>query len=125
MLVIVSYILNKLAPIVNFIGVLGIIGSICVCSDCGKWTVDSSGDMCSCITAGVHWTLYSMTIVFAVIGLIFGIFAYKNDIPPRWTWSRSRNSLFEFSIAAVLGYAVNFAMWPPCVFFVRFIIEKI
>lgn len=50
MLVIISYILNKLAPIVNFIGVLGIIGSICVCSDCGKWTVDSSGDMCSCIT---------------------------------------------------------------------------
>ena len=59
----------------------------------------------------------------AIVGLVFGVAAYRNDIPPRWSWSKSRNSLFEFSVAAVFGYAVNVAMWSPAVYMIKFFIN--
>lgn len=122
-MLVISYILNKLSPIVNPLGVLGLLLSILVCADCGRFTVEGDYEaICSCSVQGFHMELYLVTIILAVVGLIYGIFAYKNDVPPRWTWSKSRNALFEFSIAAVLGYMVNFAMWPPCVFIVKYFI---
>lgn len=123
-MLVISYILNKLSPIVNSLGVMGLILSILVCADCGKFTVEGDyEEICSCAVQGIHIGLYVIMIICSVIGLVYGIFAYKNDVPPRWTWSKSSNALFEFSIATVFGYVVNFAMWPPCVFIVKYIIR--
>ena len=62
MIVVITYILNLLSPVVNFLGFMGV--------GCA-WLMDDNMEV------------FIMTAVAAVIGLIFGIFAYKNDIPPR------------------------------------------
>lgn len=102
MITVFAYIINLFAPIVGPLGVLGLLFS-CVCED---------------------WHTLVIAGVFAVVGLIFGIFAYSLGIPPRWFWSKSINELFSFSVTAVLGYAWNFAAWPGAVYFVMDIIEK-
>lgn len=125
-MLVISYILNKLSPIVNCLGVMGLFLSILVCSDCGRFTVEGDyKEICSCAVQGIHIGLYVTVVICAVVGLIYGIFAYKNDVPPRWFWSKSRNSMFEFSVTAVFGYMVNIAMYPPCVYFIIYMIEKI
>lgn len=99
MIRIVAYILNFFAPIIDILGVIGLFSCVI------------TGDFLILIFAGILW----------LVGLIFGISAYKEDIPPRWTWSKSANELFKFSITAVLGYAGNFAMWP-CAFYTILVI---
>lgn len=101
MLVVLAYIINLLAPIVNTMGLIG---------------------LCGCI---IYEELYILVIAgaLAVVGLIFGIFAHRNDIPPRWSWSKSRNELFRFSVTAVLGYAMSFAMWPCAIYLVNLVID--
>ena len=103
MIVVISFILNHLSPIVNFLGIMGV--------GCA-WLMDE------------NMGVLIMTAIAAGIGLVFGILAYKNDIPPRWFWSKSRNSMFEFSVAAVFGYMVNIAMYPPAVYFIMRTIEE-
>lgn len=103
MILVLAYIVNLLAPIVNMIGLFGIFG---------------------CISYGDFYIL-GIAMSFAIAGLVFGIFAHRNDIPPRWSWSKSKNELFSFSVTAVLGYAVNFAMWPFALYLIGVIVEKI
>lgn len=103
MLIVLSYILNFFAPIVNTLGILGLCG--CVVYD----------DSHILIISGV----------LAVVGFIFGIFAYPLGIPPRWFWSHSANAIFEFSVTAVLGYAWNFAMWPCAIYLIMKIAEMV
>ena len=95
-MVVLAYIINLLAPVVNFLGMLG---------------------LCGCV---IYEDLYVLIFaaVMAVLGLVFGIFAYKLDIPPRWFWSKSKNDLFRFSVAAVLGYAGSLAMWPCAIYMI-------
>lgn len=102
MVVVIAYLLNLFAPIVNIVGLLGLIGAILY------------EDIAPLIYGGIA----------AVVGLIFGVFAYRNDIPPRWTWSKSRNQLFGFAVTTVLGYALNVAAWPLAVYMVGVIINK-
>ena len=61
----------------------------------------------------------------AIVGLIFGIAAYRNDIPPRWFWSKSKNDLFCFSVVAVLGYAWSFASWVLAIYLINEIVSRI
>lgn len=98
---VLSFIINLLAPIVNPLGVLGI---------------------CWCILEDDYHIL-AISGALAMVGLIYGIFAYRLDIPPRWFWSRSINEIFSFSVTAVLGYAGSFALWPPAVYFVQYFID--
>ena len=100
MITVLAYIINMFAPIVNAIGAIG----LCVCV--------------------VYEALHVLAIAgaMAVVGFVFGIFAYRLDVPPRWFWSKSKNELFEFSISAVLGYAWSFAMWPCAVYLVRHVL---
>lgn len=100
MILIISYLVNSLAPIVNTIGLFGLIGSI----------VYEAPKIL--IIAGALF----------VVGLLFGIFAHRMDIPPRWFWSKSKNEIFGYSITAGLGYAWSFAMWPCAVYFVTLIV---
>lgn len=103
MLLVLAFIINILAPIVNSLGILG---------------------LCGCIINGdVH--ILVIAAILAVIGLIFGIFAYHLDIPPRWFWSHSANEIFEFSVTAVLGYAWNFAMWACAIYLIQLIVDSL
>ena len=87
---VLCFIVNLLAPFTNALGLFGLLLA------CGRG----------------EWSILYGAIPFALIGLVFGIIAYRRDIPPRWFWSRSANEIFEFSISAVLGYAINFAAYP-------------
>ena len=102
MIIVISYILNLLAPIVNTLGVFG---------------------FCLCFPYDDLYILWYCGVA-AIVGFIFGIFAYKNGIPPRWFWSKSADEIFSFSVTAVLGYAVNFAMWPTAIYLVQGLVEK-
>lgn len=93
MITIIAFIINSLAPIVNIMGLIGLCG-------CGMYGFG-------------HLFIYS-AILF-VVGLVFGVFAYNQDIPPRWFWSKSKNDLFRFAFTSVLGYAWSFAMWPTAI----------
>ncbi len=103
MIVVIAFIINLFAPIVNVVGALGLIGCI--------------------IYQDFH--LLPAAVTFAIIGFMFGLFAHRNDMPPRWSWAKSKNELFRFSVVAVLGYAWNFAAWIFAIYLVRFILEKI
>lgn len=56
-------------------------------------------------------------------GIVFGIFAYKNDIPPRFFWSKSKNEIFEFSVSSILGYGIYFGLLPSAIYFISQIVE--
>lgn len=102
MIIVLTFLINLFAPIVNTLGAIGLCG--CIVYD----------DM--------H--VFGIATPLAVVGLIFGLIAYRNDIPPRWFWSKSANSLFEFSVTAVLGYAWSFAAWPFAIYLVNVVIDK-
>ena len=102
MIVVISFIINLFAPIVNPLGLLGLL------------YVFTQGDVEVLIGSAA----------LAVVGFVYGIIAYHNDVPPRWFWSKSVNQLFSFAVTAVLGYAINFAMWPCAIYFVKAILEK-
>ena len=103
MLIVLSFLINLLAPIVNALGMVGLCG--CIAYDDPQILIISG--------------------VLAVVGFIFGIFAYPLGIPPRWFWSHSANAIFEFAVTAVLGYAWNFAMWPCAIYLIRLIAEMV
>ena len=103
MIVVIAYIINLFAPIVNMVGLLGLIG---------------------CIVYDDLFVL-GIAVPVAVIGFIFGIFAHRNDIPPRWFWAKSKNALFEFSVTAVVGYAWSFAAWPLAIYLATVIADKV
>lgn len=102
-MVVLAYIINLLAPVVNILGLLG---------------------LCACV---VYEDLYVLVLaaIMAVVGVVFGIFAHKNDIAPRWTWSKSKNDLFRFSVMAVLGYAGSLAMWPGAIYMIKTVINAV
>lgn len=97
MIVVIAYIINFFAPIILLPGIIGLLA-------------------CTAVNQDFHILLYAG--VLWVVGLIFGIFAYRNDVPPRWSWSKSTNELFDFAVTTVLGYAWNFAMWPCAIYFI-------
>jgi hypothetical protein len=97
---IVAYILNLFAPIVFWCGLFGFFG-------CGVY------DDC-------QYYLYSL--ILFILGIIFGVFAYKQDIPPRWSWTKSHNELFRFSVSQVIGYGISFAMWPFAIWMITVLV---
>lgn len=90
MIVVLTFIINLLAPITNLLGALGACYAI----------------------MNEDWNVLILAGVFAVVGLVFGIFAYGLGIPPRWFWALSINEIFSFAVTAVIGYAGIFAAWP-------------
>lgn len=99
----ICFVINLLAPFTN---ALGLFGLLLACSR-SEWSV-----------------LYT-AIPFAIAGLVFGIFAYRRDIPPRWFWSRSANEILENSVTIVIGYMVNFATYPLAWYIANDIIKTI
>lgn len=102
-MIVVCWILNKLAPIINILGVLGFIQAV----------LDDK------------WSQLLIAIPFVVGGLLFGIKAYKLGIPPRWFWSKSANELFDYTVTAVAGYTFMFAAMPLGWYLVNTIIGKL
>ncbi len=102
-MVVLAFIINLLAPVVNILGLLG---------------------LCACVLYGDYYVLV-LAAIMAGVGVAFGIFAHKNDIAPRWTWSKSKNDLFRFSVMAVLGYAGSLAMWPGAIYMIKTVINAV
>lgn len=103
MLLALCYIINLLAPIVNALGAIG---------------------LCACVVYEDYHIL-PIAGILAIIGFIFGIFAYGLSIPPRMFWSHSANAIFGFSVTAVLGYTWNFAMWPCAIYLITILADVI
>lgn len=103
MLQVIAFIINLFAPVVQPLGALGV---------------------CGCVIYEDYQSL-KLAGILAVAGLIFGILAYRLDIPPRWFWAKSSNEIFSFKIVTVLGYMWSFAAWPPAIYFVRSILEPV
>lgn len=102
MILIISYILNLLAPIINAMGLVGAI------------IVVQNGD----------YFIFIWTSLCTILGLVFGWMAHNKDIPPRWFWAKSANQIFEFRIMAVLGYAVSVATYPTAIYLIQTIINN-
>lgn len=100
---VLCFLINILAPIVNILGLVGIFIAYMTGFD----------------------NILMFTAILAVIGLVFGIFANGYDIPPRWFWSKSANSIFEFRVTAVLGYCINFASYPSAFYLIKYIINNL
>lgn len=102
-MVVLVFIINLLAPVVNILGLIG---------------------LCACV---VYEDLYILVFagIMALVGLVFGIFAHRMDIAPRWFWSKSRNELFRFSVMAVLGYVGNLAMWPCAIYLLKVVVNAV
>ena len=99
----ICWILNKLAPIINLLGVLGLIQAV----------------------LNDNWSELFIAIPFAVVGLLFGIKAYRLGIPPRWFWSKSANDIFDYAVTAVLGYMFVFAAMPLTGYLIANFIDKL
>lgn len=103
MITIIAFLVNLFAPIVNMAGLIGL---------CGMGAEGDWGQMVWCI-------------ILFVVGIIFGVKAYQLDIPLRWSWSKSFNELFDFSVFRVLGYGWSFAMWPAAIYLVKILVNAI
>ena len=102
MIIVLSFLINLFAPIVNTLGAIG---------------------LCGCIAYG-DFHILGIGGALAAVGFVFGLLAYRNGIPPRWFWSKSADAIFSFSVTAVLGYAWNFAAWPFAIYLVSVVLEK-
>ena len=100
---VICWILNKLAPIINLLGIFGFIQAV----------------------LNDDWDELFIAIPFAVIGLLFGIKAYRLGIPPRWFWSKSANDIFDYTVTAVLGYMFVFAAMPLAGYLIATFMEDI
>ena len=86
MILAIAYIINLISPIIFWTGVFGV------------WACVDQGDYYYFIIAGL----------FAIVGFLFGLAAYRNDIPPRWFWAKSKIDIMHNVVMIVLGYTLNF-----------------
>ena len=60
-----------------------------------------------------------------IVGFIFGIIAWKYDVPPRWFWVKSQVGLFETLIGSAFSYGLRFAFIPFAVVGIGVIAEAL
>lgn len=99
----ICWVLNKLSPIINLLGIFGFI--LAVLDD--------------------EWSELVIAALFAAGGLLFGIKAYRLGIPPRWFWSKSANDIFDYTVTAVAGYMFIFAAMPLSCYLISAVIDKL
>ena len=68
------WLVNILSPFVTILGIIGM-----------AWGLDD---------APFELCLWGSLACF-IVGFIFGIIAWKNDVPPRWFWIKSKMGLFS------------------------------
>ncbi|MBQ5890942.1 MAG: hypothetical protein IIW76_00045 [Bacteroidales bacterium] len=88
---VISFILNLASKIVTPIGLIAFFFMI------------AEGDFEILITMGI----------LGVVGIVYGIIAFRYDIPPRMFWTDSANEIFSYSVGTVIGYGLMFALWVP------------
>ena len=127
MLVVTSYILRLLAPVVNCLGIIGFIWYImCILGgDPSSETHEATMEAFGKIGYAKGGMLFVISIVVFILGLWYGVKAYKNDIPVRWLWSKSKNALFEYSLTTVVGYAFYIVAYPYAIFFIHILILQL
>ena len=99
----VCWILNKTSMPLNLLGMLGFC--VAVIND--------------------DYGVLLLAIPFALLGLWFGVKAYRLGVPPRWLWAKSVNDLFDYAVTAVLGYTFVFTDMPLAYYLITNLIEEI
>ena len=129
MLIVTSYIIRLLAPLVNSLGLIGFIAYGMYALDSHLYSEDPLShvpdlpvEILGTIGYANGWMFLAISIVIFILGLWYGIKAYKNDIPVRWLWSKSKNSLFDFALTTIVGYGFCFAAYPYALFLIHFMV---
>ena len=97
-MVVLLWILDKLRPIIVLIGLIFLITGI--------FTGEYDASVWFWIIAGLS----------AIIGGIFGVKAWNEDIPPRWFWVKSPLELFDNKVGACFQWAFTFFLLPLCIY---------
>ena len=88
---IISKILNLVSPIVNIIGTIAFVFML---------------------ANGVLEILCPMGVL-AIIGIVYGILAFKSEIRPRMFWFDKVNRIYSTPFTIILSYGIIFALWIP------------
>ena len=88
------WLLQKIAPITNLVGLLVLLSEI------------GFGD----IGIGTH--VYVVAGGLALAGFVLGFTNWALDVPPKFFWTKSRVQLFDNRVGNALGYAVIFFLLP-------------
>lgn len=129
MLVVTSYIIRLLAPLINPLGLLGFISYIMYAIESNMYhkapltyVSEFPEEILGTISYANGWMLFAVSIFIFTLGIWYGVRAYKNDIPVRWLWSKSKNKLFDFSLTTIVGYGLCFVAYPYAIFFIHFMV---
>lgn len=129
MLIVTSYIIRLFAPLVNTLGVIGFFAYLIYALDSYLYSEDPLTHVSSCpveilgtIGYANGWMFFVVSIIIFILGIWYGIKVYKNDIPVRWLWSKSKNNLFDFSLTTIAGYGFCFAAYPYALFLIHFMV---
>ena len=129
MLIFISYIIRLLAPLVNTLGLIGFFTYGMYALDSNLYSEDPLNhvsnfpvEILGTIGYANGWMFLAVSIGIFILGIWYGIKAYKNDIPVRWLWSKSKNSLFDFTLTTIVGYGFCFAAYPYALFLIHFMV---
>ena len=98
------WLVNILSPFVTILGIIGM-----------AWGLeDAPFELCL-------W----VSLACFIVGFIFGIIAWKYDVPPRWFWVKSKVGLFDTLIGGAFSYGLRFAFIPFAILGIMAIIEAV
>ena len=101
------WILQKIAPITNIVGILVLLSEL------------GYGDPV------IEPYVYIIAGGLALAGFILGFTNWALDVPPRFFWTKSRVELFDNRVGNAFGYAVIFFFLPFFVVGIMVVVEKI
>ena len=116
-----------MAPIVNPMGIIGFISYVlymmdywlyCSCPQYTTYEPEFPVEILGKISFTNGFIFLGLSIFIFIVGVIFGIKAYRYDIPLRWSWAKSKNDVFSFSLSTIVGYAFYFVAYPYAIFMV-------
>ena len=98
------WLINILLPIVTILGIIGM-----------GWGLDDAPfELCLWGSLGCF-----------IVGFIFGLVAWKYEVPPRWFWIKSKTGLFENYVGSAFGYGFKFAFIPFAILGIMVIVDAI
>jgi hypothetical protein len=124
-----SYFIRLFAPVINPMGVIGFIFYLLYMMDYWlynepflKHNPQFPVEILGKISFDIGFLIFGISILAFILGILFGVKAYRNDIPFNGLWTKSNNELLSVSISTTLKYAFSFFAYPYAIFLVHFCI---
>lgn len=95
-MVAIIYLLNLLGPIITIAGLFGLAGLMQGELDDSLWVVSG---------------------ICGIVGVLFGIKAWSYGVPPRWFWAKSQVDLFGSKVSCCFTHMVRFFFLPLAIAF--------